>query len=188
MYSGKMHGVSMKIFRMAGIKILAVFILSALLSGCVHNPADKYITGKPDKNDMADLNRYFVQKDRERIQNYIERKSLTMTESPTGLWYQIIKEGSGKTFTDNDKIVMEYSCSLLDGTVCYTSEKFGNKELVLGRSQMEPGMNQGLRMLSPGAQAILIMPPFLAYGLIGDGKMIPSRAVIVYNVKILQTE
>ena len=59
---------------------------------------------------------------------------------------------------------------------------------VLGRSQMEPGMNQGLRMLSPGAQAILIMPPFLAYGLIGDGKMIPSRAVIVYSVKILHTE
>ncbi len=178
----------MRIYRMAGIRIYSVSILLILLSGCVNKPADKHITGRPDKNDMADLNRYFVQKDRERIQNYIERKSLTMNESPTGLWYQITKEGIGKPFTDNDRIVMEYSCSLLDGTVCYTSEKLGKKELVIGRSQMEPGMNQGLRLLSPGAQAIFIMPPFLAYGLVGDGKIIPSRAVIVYNVKILRAE
>ena len=56
------------------------------------------------KNEMADLNRYLVQKDRERIQNYIERKNLKMTESPTGLWYQIIKEGEGEKFSDNDKV------------------------------------------------------------------------------------
>jgi FKBP-type peptidyl-prolyl cis-trans isomerase len=43
-------------------------------------------------------------------------------------------------------------------------------------------------MLKPGAEAIFIMPPFLAYGLIGDGKMIPPRAVIVYNVNILQAK
>ena len=31
---------------------------------------------------MAELNRYMVQKDRERIENYIDRKNLKMTESP----------------------------------------------------------------------------------------------------------
>ena len=48
---------------------------------------------RPGKNEMADLNRYFVTKDRERIQNFIERKNLSMTESKTGLWYQIKKSG-----------------------------------------------------------------------------------------------
>jgi FKBP-type peptidyl-prolyl cis-trans isomerase FkpA len=51
---------------------------------------------------------------------------------------------------------------------------------------MEPGLNEGLRILKPGAEAIFILPPFLAYGLLGDGKMIPSRSVIVYNIKILR--
>ena len=46
---------------------------------------------------MADLNRYFVKKDRERIQNYIERKNLRMTESQTGLWYQILMREKGRT-------------------------------------------------------------------------------------------
>ena len=55
----------------------------------------KNSNSRPGKNEMADLNRYLVQKDRERIKNYIERKNLKMNESPTGLWYQIINAGRG---------------------------------------------------------------------------------------------
>lgn len=137
---------------------------------------------------MADLNRYFVQKDRERILNYIERKNLKMVESPTGLWYQILKEGEGNKFVESDKITFDYECSLLDGTKCYSSKDLGPKELFLGKSEMEQGLNEGLRMLKPGAEAVFIIPPFLGYGLIGDRKMVPSRAIIVYNVNILRTK
>ncbi len=162
-------------------------ILFTLVS--CRNISEKHSTDpRPGKNEMADLNKYFVQKDRERIMNYIERKNLKMTESETGLWYQITKEGEGTRFTDNSKIVMEYECSLLDGTICYTSDKLGRKTLVLGRSEMEQGMNEGLRLLKPGSQATFIIPPYLAYGLVGDRKMIPSRAIIVYKVNILQAE
>ena len=111
-----------------------------------------------------------------------------MNQSPTGLWYQILKEGDGEYLTDNSRIIMKYDCSLLDGTPCYSSDNTGPKELVLGRSSMETGLNEGLRLLKPGAEAIFILPPFLAYGLPGDGKMIPPRAVIVYNVNILRAE
>jgi FKBP-type peptidyl-prolyl cis-trans isomerase len=167
--------------------IVFIFLLFALVS-CKSNSEKRIANPRPGKNEMADINRYFVLKDKERIQNYIERKKLKMTESPTGLWYQIIKEGEGDIFTDNNKVILDYECSLLDGTKCYSSKKLGPKEVILGKSEMEPGLNEGLRMLKPGAEAIFIMPPFLAYGLIGDGKMIPPRAVIVYNVNILQAK
>jgi FKBP-type peptidyl-prolyl cis-trans isomerase len=39
-------------------------------------------------------------------------------------------------------------------------------------------------MLKPGGEAIFIIPPFLAYGFVGDGNKIPSRAVIVYNITV----
>jgi len=165
--------------------ILFIFLLVAFVS--CNNNSEKRITGSgPGKNEMADLNRYFVQKDRERIQNYIERKNLKMTESNTGLWYQIIKEGAGKKFSDNDKVILDYECSLLDGTTCYSSKTLGPKEVIIGKSEIEPGLYEGLHLLKPGAEAIFIMPPFLAYGFLGDRKMIPSRAVIVYNINILQ--
>ena len=167
------------------IKFVVIgFILAAVIS-CNTNQEKSNIPSRPGKKEMADLNRYLVQKDRERIESYIERKNLNMTESSTGLWYLVKKEGSGDFFTDNDKIIMKYECYLLDGTKCYTSENLGPREVILGKSELEPGLNEGLRMLKPGAEAIFIIPPFLAYGLVGDGEKIPSRAVIVYNVNIL---
>lgn len=161
-----------------------LFILFCLLS--CRDSNQKQTVSQPGENEMADLNRYFIQKDKERIINYLERKNLSMKESPTGLWYQIIEEGNGELFTDGSKVKMDYECSLLDGTKCYSSASLGPKEYILGRSEMESGMNEGLRLLRPGAKAIFIFPPYLAYGLVGDRKMIPSRAVVVYNVNILQ--
>jgi FKBP-type peptidyl-prolyl cis-trans isomerase FkpA len=167
---------------------LVFVVFSSVIIACRDNTEKKAINSRPGKNEMADLNRYLVQKDRERIQNYIDRKNLKMAESSTGLWYQIIKEGTGKNFIDGDKLIIGYECSLLDGTKCYTSEMLGPKEIILGKSEIESGLREGLRMLKPGSEAIFIIPSFLAYGFRGDGKMIPSRAIIVYNVNILQPQ
>ncbi len=167
---------------------LVLFIFSSGLISCRNNAIKSDRAGKPGKEEMADLNRYFVQKDRERIQNYIDRKELHMKESGTGLWYQIIKEGRGRTFEENDRIEFDYNCSLLDGTPCYSSDDLGPKEVVLGRTDIEQGLNEGLRMLKPGSEAIFIIPPFLGYGLLGDRKKVPPRAVLVYSVYNLRTE
>jgi FKBP-type peptidyl-prolyl cis-trans isomerase FkpA len=167
--------------------ILCLALLLVLVS-CKNSTEQRITDTQPGRDEMAMLNKYLVKKDKERIQNYIERKKLDMIESPSGLWYQIIKPGEGANLTEADKVTMEYECSLLDGTACYSSSTLGPKELILGRSVMEPGMNEGLRLLKPGAEAIFIFPPFLGYGLIGDGKKIPSRAIIVYNVNILQPQ
>lgn len=170
------------------LKYFIPFIFFALLISCKSNIPVTSPSGKPGKTEMENLNRYLIQKDRERIQNYIERKGLSMKESSTGLWYGLINEGEGSYLRDNMKILMDYECYLLDGTECYSSKKTGPKEIFLGRSDIEPGLNEGLRLLKPGGNGIFILPPFLAYGLPGDGKMIPPRSIIVYKVFILQSE
>ena len=167
--------------------LVFVFFLFAIVE-CKNNSEKATKILRPGKGEMTDLNRYFVQKDRERIQNFIERKQLKMTETSTGLWYQILIEGEGATFTEGDKIVMNYECSLLDGTICYSSDKLGPKEVILGKSEVESGLNEGLHKLKPGSEAIFIIPTYLAFGLIGDGKMIPARAIIVYKVDILRSQ
>jgi len=164
--------------------IPVVFFL--IVSACGSNTGQNQGKIEPGKKEMEDLNRYFVQKDRERIENYIERKGLSMKESSSGLWYQILSEGEGPAFSDNSRIIYEYECSLLDGDICYSSVLTGPKEIVLGRSEIEAGLDQGFRLLKPGGKAIFILPPFLGYGLKGDGKKIPSRAIIVYNISTLR--
>jgi FKBP-type peptidyl-prolyl cis-trans isomerase len=166
-------------------KVLSAFLLPAMLSiaGC-HNESGIQ-NRKPDRAQIETLNRYMVQKDKERIQSYIERKGLKMTETPTGLWYGITREGDGAPVTVNSSFMIEYECSLLDGTVCYTSEDTGPKQIILGRTPIEPGLNEGLRLLRYGSQAIFILPPQMGFGLPGDGKKIPPRSILVYKVNIL---
>jgi FKBP-type peptidyl-prolyl cis-trans isomerase FkpA len=164
---------------------LFIFLLTALLS--CNNTSEKSVNNrKPGKNEIEELNSYFIQKDRERIQNYIERKNLKMKESSSGLWYLILAEGTGAFFKENDRIIMDYNCSLLDGKTCYSSKNLGPKEVILGEGELEAGLNEGLRLLRPGSEAVFILPPFLAYGLVGDGKSIPPRATIVYEIKIVK--
>ncbi len=166
------------------IRVLIITLFIVSFFSCRQAPEQKNVQ-PPGRKELADLNRYLVRKDRERIEGYIERRDLEMTESQTGLWYQIISQGRGDFLSDNQKIVMEYTCSLLDGTKCYSSEESGPEEMIIGRSDMVPGLDQGLKMLKPGGEAVFIIPPYLAYGLKGDGNKIPARSVIVYEVRIL---
>jgi len=166
------------------IRHIPVLLIPLAFISCSNQTEKKPDAARPGSGAMADLNSYMVQKDRERIQNYIERKNLRMTETSTGLWYQILKEGEGALYRENDNIVMEYDCSLLDGTKCYSSKDLGPRELILGRSGIEAGLNEGLRLLNPGSEAVFIIPPFLGYGLLGDRKLIPPRAILVYTVTV----
>lgn len=165
-------------------RFLFLFLFPAVILSC-RDGSEKNASGyRPGKDELADVNRYFIQKDRERIQSYSERKGMVMNESPTGFWYYIEKEGSGPFFKDFDRIIFEYECSLLDGTQCYSSKELGPKEIILGRSEIPAGLNEGLKLMKSGGVAIFIIPPFMAYGLIGDGKKIPPRATVVYNIQI----
>jgi len=168
-------------------RFLFYFIAAVSFSpeACNNKAHNKNHGKRLGSKEMESVNTYLVQKDRDRIRNYIERKNLKMIESPSGLWYYILKEGTGDKFKENDRITMEYECSLLDGTKCYSSKETGPKSVILGKSNIETGLAEGLKLLRPGSEAIFIIPPYLAWGLLGDDKAIPPRSTIVYRVKIL---
>jgi FKBP-type peptidyl-prolyl cis-trans isomerase FkpA len=153
--------------------------------GCNGISEKNNTSNKPGKDEMADLNEYLVQKDRERIESYIERKDLKMKQTHSGLWYTILNTGTGDYFKDGSTFSIEYDCSLLDGTLCYSSSIRSPKKITVGNGEIESGLNEGLKLLKPGAEAIFILPPYLAFGLVGDGNMIPARSVIVYKVRVI---
>lgn len=173
--------------RVRSENVILLLLFSAMLCSCHSGNKNTTEMYKPGKDQMADLNQYFVQKDKEIIESYIERKDLKMTESSTGLLYAINKPGSGDLFRENDRVVMKYECDLLDGTICYSSATTGPKEVIIGKSKVEQGLNEGLLLLRPGAEAIFIIPPYLGFGLLGDGGKIPPRAITIYRVSITLT-
>jgi FKBP-type peptidyl-prolyl cis-trans isomerase FkpA len=161
------------------------FILVTALCSCKSDRNSQSYRRSGHGNNMIETNKYIITKDRELIVSYCERKGLDAKETPTGLWYSVKKPGSGPLIQDGDVITFEYDCSLLDGTLCYSSASEGPKTTKFGYSTIESGLLEGIKLMRRGAEYIFIIPPYLAHGVPGDGNRIPARAVIVYRIKII---
>jgi FKBP-type peptidyl-prolyl cis-trans isomerase len=86
--------------------------------------------------------------------------------------------------TEGKKVTITYKVRLLDGTLCYSSDKEGPKTFIAGHGSVEAGLEQGILMMRQGDKARLILPPFLAWGVPGDRNKIPPRSVIVYELEV----
>ncbi|MBM3420011.1 MAG: peptidylprolyl isomerase [Bacteroidetes bacterium] len=175
-------------YRESFLCLAGVVITTAVISvsSCRSGEREERIADQlPSKAELEEVNRYLVRKDRERIENYIERKKLAMEMTRTGLWYGILDSGAGDTIKENDIVLIKSQCTLLDGTVVYTGEERGTTRIRIGRSSVESGLDEGLRMLRGGGKALFILPSYLGHGLLGDGNKIPSRAILVFEVSII---
>ncbi|NJO69832.1 MAG: hypothetical protein HC830_11630, partial [Bacteroidetes bacterium] len=111
------------------------------------------------------INKYLVKQDADAIRGFIKRREWKMSETKSGLWYEIIEKGNGTKAETGKTVTLEYKLWLLDGTLCYSSDATGNKSFLIGKGRVEPGLEQGILMLSEGDRARFIMPPHLAWDL-----------------------
>ena len=130
-------------------------------------------------------NQYLVQKDEERIRQYIKRHGWHMKRTGTGLWYEIYHTGKGKKVTTGKSATIRYKIYLLDGSLIYSSDVSGPKTFPVGHGGVESGLEQGILLLRAGDEARLILPPRLAYGVPGDHNKIPPRSVIIYDLEVV---
>jgi len=63
-----------------------------------------------------------------------------------------------------DTARVHYSCRLEDGSVFATTEGKEPKEILIGTSQVIPGLQEALIGMSAGEQKIVTIPPEQAYG------------------------
>lgn len=136
------------------------------------------------KEQLIEANRALVEKDKQRIACFIKRNNWNMQETETGLWFEILDTGEGSASRPGLLATIDYKVSLLDSTICYTSDESGLKTFEIGRGGVESGLEQGILLLNEGARARLIIPPYLAYGLPGDGNKIPARSIIIYELEL----
>lgn len=114
-------------------------------------------------------------------------KNSGVVQTPSGLEYKVLKEGSGPRATTNDMVLVNYTGKLLSGQV-FDSTKAGGTEKPrpMPVAGMIPGWTEGLQLMNPGAKYRFWMPPSLAYGETGAGQgIIPPNAVISFDVELL---
>lgn len=168
-------------------------LLAALLLASCNRPrrVEPGLPSAGKEPGMEKINEFLVVKDDEIIRSFMQRMGWEMIQTQTGLWYMVYEDGAGEKIIKGKILTFDYSLSLLDGTVCYSSAEDGSRQLVAGQGVAEAGLEEGLLLLKEGDRARFIIPPHLAHGLLGDGMRIPARSVILYdvwNIEIIKTK
>ena len=174
-----------KMFVMRSFVLIFVLIFFSCNS---EKKQEKRPTFKYTKESIQEVNKLLVDKDAEQIKSYVNRRMWDMKITETGLWYMIYKETNNRRIEKGDYITYNYEVRLLDGSLCYSSDSLGSKSISVGQGGVEAGLEEGILLLSNGSKARFIMPPHLAHGLIGDENRIPARAIIIYDIEIVNIE
>ena len=104
---------------------------------------------------------------------------------PSGLQYQVLKEGNGKKPSAKDSVKCHYEGFLIDGTVFDSSVQRG-EPAVFGLQQVIAGWTEGLQLMQEGAKYRFFIPYRLAYGEGGAGQSIPPFAALIFDVELIQ--
>ena len=176
-------------FENSGIKDLQVedFVkgLTDVLSG--NQPAITYDEAKEV------INNYFMKLQKERLEINkkageeflnINRHKAGVVELPSGLQYEVLKNGTGAKPTANDKVKCHYHGTLINGTVFDSSVQRG-EPAVLGVSQVIPGWVEALQLMPVGSKWRLFIPSNLAYGENGAGNLIEPNSTLIFDVELL---
>ena len=108
-----------------------------------------------------------------------KKSGVKQTES--GLQYILHAEGEGDKVQPEDKVLVNYKGTLLDGT-----EFDANEGIEFQANRVIAGWTEGLGLLGKGGKATLFIPSELAYGERAPrGSVIEPNSTLIFEVEVL---
>ncbi|MGG6545328.1 UNVERIFIED_CONTAM: FKBP-type peptidyl-prolyl cis-trans isomerase [Prevotella sp. 15_C9] len=112
-------------------------------------------------------------------------KKENVTVLPSGLQYEVIKEGNGKKPGATSQVKCHYEGTLVDGTKFDSSYDRGTPA-TFGLNQVIAGWTEGVQLMGEGAKYRFFIPYHLGYGERGAGASIPPFAALIFVVELLE--
>ena len=106
---------------------------------------------------------------------------------PSGLQYQVLKEGNGRKPKATDSVVCHYEGMLIDGTMFDSSIQRG-EPATFGLQQVIAGWTEGLQLMQEGAKYRFFIPYLLGYGESGAGQSIPPFSALIFDVELIEVK
>ena len=106
---------------------------------------------------------------------------------PSGLQYQVLQEGNGKSPKATDKVVCHYEGMLVDGTMFDSSIQRG-EPATFPLNGVIAGWTEGLQLMKEGAKYRFFIPYHLGYGERGAGASIPPFATLIFDVELIEVK
>ena len=103
----------------------------------------------------------------------------------SGLQYQVLTEGTGRSPKATDKVRCHYEGFLIDGTVFDSSVQRG-EPADFPLQGVIAGWTEGLQLMKEGGKTRFFIPYMLAYGEGGAGSSIPPFATLIFDVELIK--
>ena len=167
---------------------------AASLSAAVNDVLSGAETKISPEEANAIVNSYMQKKQQEQYAGIIESgeqflaenaKRDEVTKLPSGLQYEVLKEGTGAKPAPTSKVTVHYHGTLLDGTVFDSSVDRG-QPATFGVNQVIKGWTEALQLMPAGSKWKLYIPYDLAYGDRGAGGKIGPYSTLVFEVELLE--
>jgi FKBP-type peptidyl-prolyl cis-trans isomerase len=106
-----------------------------------------------------------------------QRAEVNTTDS--GLQYQVLREGTGISPTEESVVDLDYQILLLDGTVLDSSYERGYSATFQLKEIKVPGFIEGVQLMKAGAKYRFWIHPSLGYGEDGTQTIEPNSLLII---------
>ncbi len=107
--------------------------------------------------------------------------------TPSGLQYEVIKEGNGKKPSLENTVKVHYTGTLVNGKVFDSSVQRG-EPIEFPLNGVIKGWTEGLQLMKVGSKYKLYIPSELGYGEAGAGGQIGPNEVLIFEVELLDVK
>lgn len=114
-------------------------------------------------------------------------KKTNIKVTKSGLQYEVIRQGTGKTPKASSKVKVNYEGRLLDNTV-FDSSIARQQPVEFNVNQVIAGWTEGLQLMKEGSVYRFYIPSKLAYGKIGSGDAIEPNSTLIFDVELLNVQ
>jgi FKBP-type peptidyl-prolyl cis-trans isomerase FkpA len=119
------------------------------------------------------------------LEDNAKKPGIQVTAS--GLQYEILTEGSGRSPKATDTVEVHYEGTLISGTVFDSSYRRGETiEFPLNR--VIAGWTEGVQLMKEGAKFRFFIPSRLAYGPRGEGRDIGPNEALIFVVELFKVK
>lgn len=145
---------------------------------------------------QAMVQNYLQKKNEEKVQKAKAEGEAFLAENgkkdgvvtlPSGLQYQVLKEGNGKSPKATDLVKCHYEGTLVNGKVFDSSYRRG-EPATFPLNGVIAGWTEGLQLMKEGAKYRFFIPFNLAYGTRGAGQDIPPYAALIFDVELIEVK
>jgi len=83
------------------------------------------------------------------------------------------------------EVAVKYKISFLNGDLCYETPKNQLSYFKIDHSDIESGVQEGVKKMRKGEKAVFIVSSHLAHGITGDQNKIPPATSLVVEIELV---